>query len=156
MAASTAQATKTHNATTTKPQAEKIKKEKQPKPELPKHPSIGSKDPNVYPLKATPADWTHDKFAKLDKDDFEKRSAYLEYRATEFDRKAKELRDLAKTADEKGGKSKLDRYAKMVTKADELRAQLEAAGIDVNALLAATKAKQAQATSSTAPAKTGV
>jgi hypothetical protein len=129
---------------------DKVKKEKVA---LPAFPEVGSEDPNVYPFKTVPTGFDHAKFEALDKKDFAKRSMYLEYRAQALEAKAKQLRELAKTADAKGGTGKASRFAKMMQKAADMRKELEAAGIDVDALLKQSAAQPTpQATATTTQA----
>jgi hypothetical protein len=114
---------------------------------------VGSKDPNVYPFKgiagddgaivAVPTGYDFATMKPLKKKDFAKPSLFKLYKAGEMDFKAaafrKEAEQLAKSGDGKGA-GKANRLVKMVQKAADLRKELESQGIDVEALLAATKA----------------
>lgn len=123
--------------------------------------NIGSKDPAVYPFKvvetkdeagtviarrATPVGYDHDKHESLSRDDFSKPSAFKLFRAERLESKAKKFRDEAetmiKTGDGAGG-GKANRLVKMLNKAQELQEELKRQGIDVDALLALTKAASA-------------
>ncbi len=137
-----------------KPQGADKKKDKKPKVELPKFPQVGNKDPNVYPFKTIPTDYSFDKHAALDKDDFVDRKEYLEYRARGYEHKAAQLREQAKTG-KTGGGGKVKRLAKMLDKAEAIKAELAAAGIDVEALLRATKAQAAAPVTAPAAAPAG-
>jgi hypothetical protein len=129
---------------------------------------VGSKDTAVFPFKvietgegdaktmvATPEGYKHSEMKRLKKDDFEKASGFKLYQAEEHEFVASKLRDEANTlrasGDGKGG-GKATRLIKMMSKADEIMEELKAQGIDVEALLAATKAKKAAEAAAAKPA----
>jgi hypothetical protein len=125
----------------TKPTTTKKEGKKEKAPKRVAHPLVGSKDPNQYPFKKLPADYKFGEHERLGKDDFEKRSLYWEYRAAGAEADAKRFRELAQTADTKGGTGKLNRFKKMATKLADMKAELAKQGINVEELLAATNAE---------------
>lgn len=134
----------------------KAPKEKKPKAEKTariEFTAVGSKDPAVYPFPgremdgatvATPEGFDHAKHERLGKKDFAKPSLYFTYRAEALEATAAAFRkraaELKAGGDKKGSGGKVNRLAKQLAKAQEIRAALEAQGIDVDALLASTKA----------------
>jgi hypothetical protein len=140
--------------------------DKKPKRESTRDPKaifglIGSKDPNVYPFqgtwegegdarkltRATPSGFDPEKHESLGKKDFAKPSIYLTHRAELLEAKAAKFRSDADTVraggDKKGGTGKANRLLKAMKRAEEIRKELEAAGVNVDALLA--KARESEA-----------
>lgn len=93
-------------------------------------------------LEGVPADFDRKKFKPLKKKDFKNEADFLELRATNLEEAAKRLRDEAKAVRAGGGKDKgkAKRLVAMTKKMADLKASLEAEGIDVAALLAAALA----------------
>lgn len=107
---------------------------------LPKHPSIGSTDPNVYPLKAIPTDYDADKYAPLKKKDFADDATWFDYKALLCDRIAAKYRRNAEEARAIGtgsgeDKKLLKKMVKQAQKLQELKILLGNKGADVNALI---------------------
>lgn len=106
------------------------------------HALIGSKDPNVYPFTAVPADYDHETMQPLKKRDFALDHLFYEFRAEHHDRAAAALRKQAVESKALGGKaaaSEAKRLRRMTDKIAELKAKLAAGGVDVEALLAASE-----------------
>lgn len=104
--------------------------------------TVDKKNEAVYPFSSTPDGFDFTKNRPLKKKDFTKPSAFMDYAADALEAKAKLFRakaeDMRKTGDGKGG-GKANRLLKMMEKAQKLREELRAQGIDVDALLSATK-----------------
>ena len=104
------------------------------------HPLVDNKDTKVYPFASTPPDFDFKGMKPLKKKDFVGEGEFLEYKAAECEAKAADFREKAKEAKltgNKADKSKAKRLKKIMSKAAELREQLKAQGVDVDALLAA-------------------
>lgn len=107
----------------------------------PVYPGVGeTRNGIVYPFSETPPDFDFNKYKGLKTKDFETTAAYLEYRADALEFKAAKLRNDAEMERKFGNKadrSKAKRIKKYLSKIDELKAQLEEQGIDVNELIGA-------------------
>jgi len=109
------------------------------------HPSVGNEDVKVYPFTETPGDFDFDTHVALKKKDFAADHMYYTFQAEKLDFKATMFREKAEEARKMGSakeRSKAKRLRKMQTKMAELRAQLEAQGLDVDELLAAQDEKE--------------
>lgn len=96
-----------------------------------------------YPFTDVPTDYSFDNHKPLKKRDFAEEYQYLEYRAKEAEAKAAEYRKEAEECKKLGSSSAraaAKRLVKMTEKMGELAKQLKAAGVDVDALMANTKA----------------
>ena len=103
------------------------------------HPMAGNEDTSVYPFPEIPADYDPSIHAALKRKDFahdytyfEMRAAALRAQADGYDVAATEARTLGSKAERAAAK----RMRKMSEQVTELRAKLEAQGVDVDALLA--------------------
>ena len=104
----------------------------------PKHPSVNSKDTSVYPFTETPPDFDFVKQAPLKKRDFATDWQYFTHKSKDGQFKVEVWKTKAEEAKTLGSgkeRAKAKRLRKMQAKMAELRAQLEAQGIDVEALL---------------------
>lgn len=92
----------------------------------------------IEKISARPADWDPRKNEGLKPNDFTSRADYLDFRALEAETRAKDLREEAlaeRNGTGKTTKSKQKRLLSLKEKYEELRAELEAAGVDVDAAL---------------------
>jgi len=101
---------------------------------------VGNKDPEIYPFKdAVPEGFSFKVNKPLKKRDFSADHLFFSYRAEEMDIKAAAFRAQAEEAKKIGSsadRNRVKRVLKLQEKMDELKAQLTAQGIDVQALLA--------------------
>lgn len=114
----------------------KINKPK--KPGRPEHPLVGNQDTSLFPFKAVPDDFAFDTMKPLKKKSFATDAAYFEYRAKEMDHKADKFRAQAEESKKAGTgaeRNKAKKLVKLQSKIAELRAQLEAQGVDVEELI---------------------
>ena len=108
------------------------------KPGRANHPLVNSKDTNVFPFKVLPTDFDFDTMKGLKKKSFATEAAYYDYRAKEMDHKAAKFRVQAEEAKKTGSgaeRNKAKKLVKLQSKMAELKAQLAAQGVDVDALL---------------------
>lgn len=108
------------------------------KPGRAEHPLVGNKDTNVFPFKAVPDDFAFDTMKPLKKKSFATDAAFFEYRAKEMEFKAGKFRAQAEEAKKVGTgaeRNKAKKLVKLQSKIAELRAQLEAQGVDVEELI---------------------
>jgi len=113
------------------------------------HPLVGNEDTKVYPFTVVPPDFDPSKHKGLKKKDFAEEATYFEYRAQmaemaakAFRVKAEESKAMGSSKDRAAGK----RLKKMMVKAKELRAQLVAQGVDVDAFLGETETDETDET----------
>lgn len=128
------------------------------KPGRANHPLVNSKDTSVFPFKALPDDFAFDTMKGLKKKSFATEAAYYDYRAKEMDHKATKFRAQAEEAKNVGSgaeRNKAKKLVKLQSKMAELKAQLEAQGVDVNELLkkAGQAAVEAEAVAEAATGK---
>lgn len=112
---------------------------KEPKAKRAVHPLVGNDDVKVYPFKSTPGDFDWKSHKPLKKKDFASDDGFFIYKAEEFEAKAKAFRTQAEEAKKMGStkdRAKAKRLVKMQEKMAELMKQLQAQGIDTEALLA--------------------
>lgn len=91
---------------------------------------------------AVPEGFDFDKFRPLKKRDFTSEHLFYEHKAAQMDHKAAAFRAQGEEAKKLGStkeRAKAKRLIKMTEKMAELRKQLEAQGIDVDAVLATVK-----------------
>ena len=104
----------------------------------PPHPAVGRD--GVWPFEALPGDFDLVKHKPLRKKDFSTEAAYYDYRVMVAESRVEKLRERATLARTLGGAkdaAKARRLLRIRAKFAELRRELEGAGIDVDALLAA-------------------
>lgn len=115
------------------------KEEKKEAKKRPAHDLVGNKDTKVYPFTETPPDFDFDKHASLKKRDFATdwqffthKTKDLQFRADAWKAKAEEAKKLGSGKE----KAKAKKLLKIQAQMKELRAQLEAQNVDVDAILA--------------------
>lgn len=129
------------------PAAAKVKKAKGKKKDLPLHPAL---EPNAEGkptkrLDTWPADFDAAKHRPLKRGHFSSESVFLIAKAERLEHQAKELRqEAADVKAGKPGKGKTGKLLKMLKRTEELRKELEATGLNVDALLEAARAAQAE------------
>jgi hypothetical protein len=103
-------------------------------------PLVGNTDTKVYPFVATPAEFNFVTHKLLKKKDFATDAAFFTFKgdemrnkATIFDGKAEEAKKMGSSKE----RAKAKRFLKMRDKMAELKASLEAQGIDVESMLEA-------------------
>lgn len=114
---------------------------KEPKPKIVKVP-YGKRDAEgdlLQKLSERPADFDRKKHEPLRRKDFDTFANYLDFRAAGMEDAAKQMRQMA--ADEREGKgkstkAKQKRLLNLKDKFEQLRKELEAAGVNVDAALA--------------------
>lgn len=103
------------------------------------HPMTGNEDTSIYPFAEIPADFDPAVHSPLKRKDFAHDYTYFEYRAgvcqAQADKYLKEAED-ARTLGSKAERAAAKRLTKMVDQIGELRAKLEAQGVDVDELIA--------------------
>ena len=133
------------SAPTATPKPGKKKKEKVAKID---YPGLLNDKGEVVRLTVWPEDFDSSKHKGLKKAHFECESIYLFKKADEAEARAKSLREQAEDAKTLGSSkdaAKSKKLKKYLKQAEELKAQLAAAGVDVEKLLAADEAKEAEA-----------
>ena len=103
---------------------------------------VGNTDPEIYPFKvAVPEGFDFKLHANLKKKDYISDYLYFEFRAAGAENAVISFKELAEEAKKLGSskdRAKAKRLVKMTSKLSELKQQLIAAGVDVEALLSAT------------------
>ena len=96
-------------------------------------------------LESVPTDFDSKKFKPLKKKDFKSEATFLELRADNMEAAAKRLREEAAAIRAGGGKDKgkAKKLVNMTRKLAEMKAAMEAEGIDVEALIQAALAENA-------------
>ena len=116
---------------------EELKAERIAAHEARNHPAIaGNSD---VKLKELPPDWDFDAFNPVKRKNFEKDDVFYEYKVSECEwkaRKYKEKAEEARTLGSAADRGKAKRLRSMQEKMAELRAELEAQGVNVDELLA--------------------
>jgi len=100
---------------------------------------VGNKSPEIYPFKVpVPEDYDFKTMKLLKKKDYIADHLWFEFKAIDADNKAAAYRKLAEESKKLGSgkdRAKAKRLVKMTSKLEELKQQLEAAGVDTSALL---------------------
>ena len=107
----------------------------------PRHPNVGQD--GVWPFETLPGDYDFLRHKPLKKADFVNEAAYYDYRVAQAEYRVEKLREratLARTLGTSRDAAKARRLLRIRAKFAELRKELEGAGVDVDALLAAQEA----------------